>query len=248
VELRVDELAERTGTSVDTIRYYQGRGLLPPPARRGRIALYGDEHVARVERIRVLQAKGLSLAAIGRLVSGELDPSDEPLLAAVAGAGAGRSGPSMSLAQLSERSGIPLGLLQAAEREGLLSAVGGGYSTADADAARAGIRLLELGLPLPELLALARRHHEHVRAVAEEAVALFDDHVRRPLQNGDLSADDAARRLVEAFQALLPATLAVVSHHFERTLLAVATEHIEHVGAPDELAAIAAACGPGSAA
>jgi hypothetical protein len=247
VELRVDELAERTGTSVDTIRYYQGRGLLPPPVRRGRIALYGPEHVERLERVRALQAQGLSLAAIGRLLSGELDPRDEPLLAAVAGAGAGRSGPALSLDELARHSGIPLGLLQAAEHEGLLSPVGGGYSMADADAARAGIRLLELGLPLPELLDLARRHHDHVRMVAEDAVKLFDDHVRRPLQAGGLPADDAARRLVEAFSAILPATLAVVSHHFERTLLAVATEHIEHVGAPDELAAIAAASG-GSAA
>jgi len=248
VELRVDELAERTGTSVDTIRYYQGRGLLSAPVRRGRIAFYGDEHVERIERVRDLQARGLSLAAIGRLLSGELDPRDEPLLSAVAGAGAGRSGPSLSLTELADRSGIPLGLLQAAEREGLLSAVGGGYSTADADAARAGLRLLELGLPLPELLALARRHHEHVRAVAEEAVALFDHHVRQPLRQRDIPVEDAARQLVEAFQALLPATLAVVSHHFERTLLAVATEHIEHVGAPYELAAIAAAYGPDSAA
>jgi DNA-binding transcriptional MerR regulator len=248
VELRVDELAERTGTSVDTIRYYQGRGLLPPPVRRGRIALYGPEHVGRLERVKGLQAQGLSLAAIGRLLTGELDPRDEPLLAAVAGAGAGRAGPALSREQLAERSGIPLGLLQAAEREGLLLPVAGGYSTADVDAARAGLRLLELGLPLPELLDLARRHHEHVRAVAEEAVALFDDHVRQPLQQADLPAEDAAARLVEAFAAVLPATLAVVSHHFERTLLAVATEHIEHVGGPDELAAIAAASGRGSAA
>ena len=248
MELRVDELAERTGTSVDTLRYYQGRGLLPAPARRGRIALYGQQHVDRVERIRALQAKGLSLAAIGRLLSGELDPRDEPLLAAVAGAGAGRTGPPLTLAQLAEHSGIPLGLLQAAEHEGLIAPVGGGYSPADADAARAGLRLLELGLPLPELLALARRHHQHVRSVAEEAVALFDDHVRRPLQEGGLPAEDAARHLVEAFQAILPATVTLVRHHFERTLLAVATEHIEHVGAPDELAAIAAASGSGDAA
>ena len=248
MELRVDQLAERTGTSVDTIRYYQGRGLLPAPVRRGRIALYGPEHVERLDRVKALQAQGLSLAAIGRLLAGELDPRDEPLLAAVAGAGAERAGPALSREQLAERSGIPLGLLQAAEREGLLSPVAGGYSTADVDAARAGLRLLELGLPLPELLDLARRHHEHVRAVAEEAVSLFDDHVRQPLQQADLPAEDAAARLVEAFSAILPATLAVVSHHFERTLLAVATEHIEHVGGPDELAAIAAASGGGSAA
>jgi len=248
VKLRVEEMAERSGVSVDTIRYYQGRGLVPPPTRRGRIAHYGQEHLERLERIRALQRQGLSLAAIGRLLSGELDPRDEPLLAAVAGAGTRGAGPSLSLAELAERSDIPLGLLQAAEHEGLISPVAGGYSTADVDAARAGLRLLELGLPLPELMVLARRHHEHVRSVAEEAVGLFDDHIRRPLGTGELASEDAARRIVEAFQAILPATVALVAHHFERTLLAVATEHIEKVGGPDELAAITEATSPGSAA
>lgn len=251
--MRVDELAEQAGVSVDTVRYYQGRGLLPPPARRGRTAHYGEEHLRRLERIRDLQRKGLSLAAIGRLMSGALDQRDEPLLAAVAGAAVagaagGRSSPPLSLSGLAERSGIPLGLLQAAEREGLISGVGGGYSAGDAEAARAGLRLLELGLPLPELLDLARRHHEHVRSVAEEAVALFDGHVRQPLRSGGLPAEDAASQLVEAFRTILPATVALVAHHFERTLLAVATEHIEKVAGPDELAAIAAAGAPGGAA
>ncbi len=246
--MRVDELAGRAGVSVDTIRYYQGRGLLPPPARRGRTAHYGEDHLRRLERIRDLQRKGLSLAAIGRLLSGALDQRDEPLLAAVAGAASGRPAPPLSLAGLAERSGIPIGLLQAAEREGLISPVGGGYSAGDAEAAQAGLRLLELGLPLPELLDLARRHHEHVRSVAEEAVALFDGHVRQPLRCGELPPEDAAGRLVEAFRTILPATVALVAHHFERTLLAVATEHIEKVAGPDELAAIAAAGAPGGAA
>jgi DNA-binding transcriptional MerR regulator len=234
----VDELADQAGVSVDTVRYYQGRGLLPPPARQGRIALYGTDHIERLAHIRRLQAKGLSLAAIGRLLSGELDAIDEPLLAAVAGSA--RRG-TLTLAELADRTRIPMGLLQAAEREGLLSPVAGGYAEADADAALAGLRLLELGLPLPELLALARRHHDHIRAVAEEAVALFDAHIRQPLQAGDRDDAEAAAELVDAFAALLPATVHLVAHHFERTLLGVATEHIEKVGGEAELAAIARA-------
>jgi DNA-binding transcriptional MerR regulator len=237
--LRVEELAERAGCTVDTVRYYQGRGLLPPPTRRGRVALYGDAHLERLARIRRLQAQGLGLATIGRLLRGELSPADEPLLAAVAGAGGSATTAPLTLDQLAERTGIPVGLLLAAEREGLLAPVAGGYDERDAEAALAGLRLLELGLPLPELLALARRHHEHVRALSEEAVALFDAHVRAPLHAAGLPDDEAARRLVDAFQAILPATLAVVTRHFERTLLAVATEHIEQVGRPAELAAIA---------
>src|SRR5690349_16199184 len=83
MELRVEQLAERAGVSVDTVRFYQSRGVIPPPARSGRIALYGLEHVSAIERVKALQSKGFTLAAIRRLVTGELDAADEALVAAM---------------------------------------------------------------------------------------------------------------------------------------------------------------------
>src|SRR5829696_1431580 len=85
-ELRVEELARRADVSVDTIRFYQKRQLLPPPQRRGRIAWYGPEHAERLARIKDLQGRGFSLAVIRRIVTGQLDRADEPLAAAVIGA------------------------------------------------------------------------------------------------------------------------------------------------------------------
>jgi len=70
VEYRVEQLAARAEVSVDTVRFYQARGLLDPPRRAGRIGLYDDDHLARLDRIRELQAKGFTLATIGRLVRG----------------------------------------------------------------------------------------------------------------------------------------------------------------------------------
>ena len=64
----VDEVARITGTTVRTIRWYQSEGLLPSPRRAGRVALYDAEHVARLESIRDLQAHGLTLTAIRRLL------------------------------------------------------------------------------------------------------------------------------------------------------------------------------------
>jgi hypothetical protein len=77
-----------------------------------------------------------------------------------------------------------------------------------------------------------------MREIAEDAVALFDTHVRRPLRQSDLAPDEAAERLVAAFQTLLPATTTIVTHHFQRMLLAVALEHMERVGDGPELAAV----------
>jgi DNA-binding transcriptional MerR regulator len=242
--LRVEELAARTDVSVDTIRFYQKRRLLPPPERRGRIAWYGPEHVDRLARIRDLQQRGFSLAVIRRIVSGELDRADEPLAAAVVGAG-DDGGPGteefLTLDELAARSGVPAALIDSVVSEGLLvprrHEGDARFTTADVEIVAAGLRFLETGLPMPELLALARRHHAATRETAEQAVAMFDTYVREPLRAAELSDDERAERLVEAFRVLLPSVTALVAHHFRRVLLEVAQEHLESVGEPAELAA-----------
>jgi DNA-binding transcriptional MerR regulator len=242
VDYRVEALAAKADVSVDTVRFYQSRGLLPPPRREGRVAWYGDDHVDRLARIRRLQARGLNLVTIKRLLDGELDAADEALVAAVV-TSPEEDDVTFTIEELSERSGIPLGLLQAVVKEGLLiprrGAAGDAlFTTADVEAGAAGLRLLEAGLPLPEVLDLARQHHAAMRAVAERAVELFDAHVRHPLREAGLPEDESAARLVEAFTTLLPATTELVTHHFRRTLLNVAQEHIEAVGGDAERAAV----------
>jgi DNA-binding transcriptional MerR regulator len=239
-EIRVEELARRADVSVDTIRFYQKRQLLPPPRRAGRIAWYGADHVERLQRIKDLQRQGFSLAVIRRLLAGELDAADVPLAAAVAGAQTGDA-ELLTLDELAARVGVPAPLLDAVAREGLIVAQqrdgAAGYTAADADVLRAGLRLLEAGFPLPDLLALARRHHDATRAIATDAVEMFDEHVRRPIQSSDLGDDEKAERMVEAFRTLLPTVTTLVANHFRSVLLEVAQEHLESVGDPTELAA-----------
>lgn len=243
-ELRVEELAAQAGISVDTVRFYQAKSLLPPPRRQGRVAFYSEDHLRRLERIRDLQDRGLTLATIKRLLTGELDAADEALVAALSHATteAAEGANDLTLDQLAAASGIPLPLLRAVEREGLLipRRVGGElrYTSADVETAAAGLQLLEAGLPLPEILALARDHHAAMRAVAEQAVELFDAHIRKPIRSAGGADDEAATQLVEAFHTLLPATTKLVAHHFRRVLLEVAREHIEAVGADAEVAAV----------
>ena len=243
MEYRVEQLAARAGVSVDTIRFYQHRRLLPPPRRAGRVALYSEEHLRRTERIRALQAKGLTLAVIRRVLDDELDVGDEALAVAIAGQSAEPGEEEfLSLDDLADRTGVPMPLLQAVMREGLLVARThdgeAAFTGADGRAVAAGLQLLERGLPLPELLSIARRHHEVMLDVAERAVALFDEHVRQPLRVAGLPEDEAATRLVQAFEAMLPAVTTLVAHHFRRLLLAVALAHIEHVGDDAELEAV----------
>jgi hypothetical protein len=106
---------------------------------------------------------------------------------------------------------------------------------------QAGLKLLESGFPLSDLLALAREHNAATHNVAEQAVALFDRHVRVPLRASDLSDDEKARQLVDAFRTLLPAVTALVEHHFRRVLLEVAQEHLSRREAPARRAGAEAA-------
>ena len=60
----IDELAAQTGVPSRTIRFYQAKGALAPPVRRGRIAYYDDSHAERLRLVAHLQDRGLSLRAI----------------------------------------------------------------------------------------------------------------------------------------------------------------------------------------
>jgi DNA-binding transcriptional MerR regulator len=70
-EMTIRELAERTGMTVRNIRAHQSRGLLPPPVVRGRTGYYNAEHVARIELTREMQADGLNLEAIRRVLDSD---------------------------------------------------------------------------------------------------------------------------------------------------------------------------------
>ena len=67
-EMTIRELAERTGMTVRNIRAHQTRGLLPPPVVRGRTGYYNGEHLARIELTRQMQADGLNLEAVRRVL------------------------------------------------------------------------------------------------------------------------------------------------------------------------------------
>jgi len=275
--MRVEQLSAQADVSVDTIRYYQSKGLLAPPRREGRIAWYGDEHLERLSRIRTLQQRGFTLATIARLVSGELDAADEALLGQLSGltpaegdvpadgagpaadAGARAGATTYSLDELAAATGMPLALVKALEAEGLLipTRVAGRarYTEEDVAASQAGLRLLEWGIPLTDLIDLARRHNEATEATARQAVEMFARHIREPLRDGGRpdalghpgpgsgplaggTGDPAVDGLLQAYGELLPAVTTLVGHHFTRTLVRVALDHVEREGSEEEREAV----------
>ena len=95
----IGKLAEEVGVSVETIRFYERRGLIEQPARMdGRYRVYSDQLLAQVRYIRIAQALGFSLsdveklrgemttkgsfcAAVERTVKQKLSDIDEELIA-----------------------------------------------------------------------------------------------------------------------------------------------------------------------
>ena len=73
-------LARAAGVGVETVRYYQRRGLLPEPARPpGEVRRYGEEDLKRLRFIRSAQAAGFTLNEIDELL--DLDASDDRMRA-----------------------------------------------------------------------------------------------------------------------------------------------------------------------
>lgn len=69
-------LAKAAGVGVETIRYYQRRGLLPePPRPSGEVRRYGAEELKRLKFIRSAQAAGFTLNEIRELL--DLDAADD---------------------------------------------------------------------------------------------------------------------------------------------------------------------------
>ena len=79
--MTIANLAREGGVGVETVRYYQRRGLLPQPARpsgggvAGGVRRYGADALRRLRFIRSAQAAGFTLEEIGELL--QLDAIDD---------------------------------------------------------------------------------------------------------------------------------------------------------------------------
>ncbi len=68
-EYRIDDLARIAGTTTRNIRVYRDRGLLPPPLRIGRIAVFNDTHLTRLRLITSMLDRGYNIAHVHEMLS-----------------------------------------------------------------------------------------------------------------------------------------------------------------------------------
>ncbi|MDQ3761612.1 MAG: MerR family transcriptional regulator [Actinomycetota bacterium] len=223
-QLTIAGLAARTGFSVRTIRFYTGMGLIPPPAVRGRLGLYDECHVARLEVIRDLQRLGFTLAAIeGYLARIPLDRSPEDLALhrallapwlpeeptvvdrAELDARAGRTLDDDELAQLAR-----LGVIR---RDGACDDVKT-WTLTSPDMLGYGLSLLDTEMDFAVQLAAKQIIERHISALATELVALFHDTVLREYRERGRPAE-LRDRLIALLERLKPITVDGVVTNFQ---------------------------------
>lgn len=232
-ELTIDELAARAGVTVRTVRFYASRGLLPPPRLRGRLGLYGGDHLARLDLIRELQALGFTLSAIERhleRIPDDATPEDLALQRALLAPWTSDQSEDLTRHELSQRAGrqlddelvhqlVALGVLRGLDED--LTRV----RVPNTAMLGVGLQILDLGLPLDMLLQAKGIVEQHTTQIAVELRELFAANVLRPyVERG--RPDDERERVRVATDQLRPLTIQVLVNGFQNAVNDVIRDHV----------------------
>jgi DNA-binding transcriptional MerR regulator len=208
-KMTIGELARRTGMTIRNIRAHQTRGLLPPPEVQGRTGYYNEEHVARIELTREMQAEGLNLEAIRRVLESTGGSSKEMVDFARAVRapfedetpeifGAADFAEAWKVKTVDER------LLRKAEKLGVLRVLPDGQvEVISPRLHRAATRMIEFGISPEATVALAAKLHDHADAAARAYVDLFTDQIWEPFDKAGRPEEDW-HKVLEALEALRP--------------------------------------------
>lgn len=241
--LTIDELARATGVSSRNIRYYQTRGLLPPPEVSGRLGYYDRRHVDRLALIQELQSEGLNLQAIGWLLGGgaSVDTAElrklkralldqwvveEPIELPIdeVARGYGETDPE----GIEAGRAIELGLFETTDDPARIRVL-------MPSVLRAGHELTELGVPVDRQLAVLERMREHALAVAQVYVAMFDDAVLAEWDARGRPAEEW-QQVREALERVRPLAGDALLAVFQREMAQVVADLVETAARPDETA------------
>jgi DNA-binding transcriptional MerR regulator len=191
MEMTIDELAQRVSMTSRNIREWQRQGLLPPPARRGRVGIYADEHVARIKRVQQLHSEGFPLDLIRRMIdTGIGSESDIRHLAAEVLAPFSTAGPTtVSRAELENRLGAGAGAHLA--KLGLLAdADADPVSVRDAEALDLIEGLKGVGVSLERLVATLVDIRGHQRSIANAILRSYAEDVWEPFVTSKFATPD----------------------------------------------------------
>ena len=208
---RIDDLAQAAGITVDTIRYYAREGLMPAPTPAGRHRLYGDRHLDRLRRIKELQERRFSLAAIRAIVEANRPGFDDLF------AGTGRT---YTLDELVERSGVPRDLVEQLRTVHLLpdpTEFGrDSYDDNDLAVLEAIAELQTIGMPAEVLVELGTIYVRNFLVLQREVIDMLAGRTRPDWAPEMVAA--VQTRLSASAGKLIPAIDRVLNYVHQRTL------------------------------
>jgi DNA-binding transcriptional MerR regulator len=195
-KMTIGELARRTGMTVRNIRAHQTRGLLPPPEVHGRTGYYNEDHVARVELTREMQAEGLNLEAIRRVLESTEGSSTEIIdFARAVRVPFEEETPEIfergELAEIWGAKELDPALLRRGEKLGIMRELPDGKIEAISPRLqRAGGALVELGVSPEAALDIAAKLRRQADATARAFVDLFVKEIWQPFAEAGRPEED----------------------------------------------------------
>src|SRR5271170_7725150 len=222
MELTIDELAQRSGMTGRNIRQWQTYGLLPSPERRGRVGVYTEDHLARINRIKELRAQGFPLDLIRRLLESTGMDAEADVRHLAAGAlapFAGADRVALSRRELDTRLGD--GVAGPLQDAGIAESASAGY-TLDGTVLAFLEAATAAGLPAAPLARALAKAHDHQRAIAALLLDAVRDEVWRPFVDAGLPSE-RMRALADTVDRLREIGVAAQSYMFQRALDEVLT-------------------------
>lgn len=222
-QLTIDELAAQSRVPSRTIRYYQSKGVLPPPEIKGRVAYYGAVHLERLALIAQLQDRGLRIDAIrallGRIDKHELDVGEWLGLDAQLKASWAEDQPrTVTEAELHELAGTQrAGLIADLVRLRAVERTGDVYFVRSPALLRVAMRLEGAGIDLETAIGAENILRKNLARAARDLAKYFfgraeDGHVQPP-EHGDW-----ARVFEELRPTSIEAVRVVFGHEMQRVL------------------------------
>jgi DNA-binding transcriptional MerR regulator len=235
-QMTIDDLARRVELPVRTIREYHTMRLLPPPERRGRLGLYGDRHVQRLQLITRLQRRGYSLAGIRDLLGAWESGTDlTTLLGADESPAALDETPLLlTRAELFQRlPALDSAALSRAGRAGLVRWHGGDHFVVRSPALLGLVAdMVEAGVPLDQALDVIDVLTDDLDALASRLADLIVERIWEPY-----SAADRAGELTDMFRRGRPLLLQGTATTLADRLGAALGERADTMGGGDRLRA-----------
>ena len=225
-EYSIDSLAHAAGATVRNVRSYQERGLLPPPERRGRNAVYTDAHLARLRVIGRMLERGYSLGNVSELIAAWQNGQE---IAQLLGLESALTSPwsdeppsSLSLDKVQAMFGdeLPVNAVVKCLELGLLQPEpeGDGFRVPSMKLLQVGATLAKEGIPIEELLGIIGGLRANVERVASDLVQLIVRYVFDKHGRDRLPPPEEAPHLADLVWKLRPMAMQAVDAEVARAM------------------------------